>query len=120
MPGELSNGPLHSPELSGNLDHALGYQEETGDRREDIFTCQTFNPMGASCLVPMFTVKTHDMLRSELGKGQRGSQSVLGTTVAFFTPPDLKSERAGQAEPRRRGNLLIVATSLKLFRLQDV
>ena len=51
---------------------------------------------------------------------QREIQSVLGTTVTFFTPRTSRVKGQGGQNLDGRGNLLIVATSLKLFRLQDV
>ena len=104
----------------GNLDHALGVQRR--DRRQERihWPHQTFNLMEAS----LFGSDVHGEDTWHIEKWARGRQreipSVLGITVTFFTPRTSRVKGQGGQNLDGRGNLLIVATLLKLFRLQDV
>ena len=104
----------------GNLDHALGVQRR--DRRQERihWPRQTFSLTEAS----LFGSDVHSEDTWHIEKWaqerQRGIQSVLGTTVAFFTPRTSRVKGQGRQNLDGRGNVLTVATSLKLLRPQDV
>lgn len=89
MPGKLSSGPLHSPESVRTTYIMLwGYK-----KKKKKYTGYIRPPTSwkLPCLVQMFAVKTHDTLRSELGKAK-------GYPISPGHPQGLKSERAGWVE----------------------
>ena len=95
MPGKLSSGPLHSPD-SVRATYIMFWGYKKKDRKEYTGYIRLSTSWKLLCLVQMFTVKTHDTLRSELGESKKSWAPLWP-----LSPQGLKSERAEWAESRQ-------------------
>lgn len=106
--------------LSGQLRSCSRGTKKRQETGENTLATSDFQPHG-SLPVWFRCSRWRHMTHWEVSQGKAKGNTISSRhTGTFFTPRTSRVKGQGRQNLDRRGNLLIVATSLKLVRLQDV